>query len=134
MIAAAVAPKLGLMIGVRGGPGLRVFEANGAIFKTVTVPWFGLDLGWDIALPRLPVLLEPALFATFDARRIEVVIDGESTAYPLPQFAVGGALRLVVYVDGIAANAPSARIARAPTRLRQRSPAESVIHPTRSEH
>lgn len=94
-------PKVGAMLSLRGGPGWRLFEEQGAIFKVVAVPWIGGEVGWDIRLPgprgpHSPSMVEIALGGRFDARRIDLTVQGSgATPIAMPQFSGTISLRLL---------------------------------------
>jgi hypothetical protein len=134
-------PKVGTMLSLRGGPGWRLFEEQGAIFKVVAVPWFGGELGWDIRLPgprgpHSPSMIEIAAGGRFDARRIDLTVQGSSTApIAMPQFSGTISLRLL-YQPGRRRTAKTAGEVADGDALAfgQESTRSEVIDPDRTDH
>jgi len=91
-----VQPAIGMMFGVQGGVGWRMFESEGALFAAVVTPWFAPVVGWDIRLGRLPLHIEPYGTVRIDAVPIDVVVGGSSAA-PIRRGVVAwrGGVRLV---------------------------------------
>jgi len=73
-----VHPRIGLMFGVQGGYGFRIFESEGAPFAAVGTGWFAPVIGWDIPLGKLPLQLEPYGTVRVDTRPIDVSVQGSA--------------------------------------------------------
>ena len=134
-------PRVGTMFAVQGGAGWRIFEETGAPFEVVTVPWFGAELGWDIQPrtrrgDRVPVLIEIAAGTKFDARAVELAVQG-SAADPvtMPQWSAMLSLRLLVEPTvGARAAVADGPPGSEPFAVGQESTRSEVIHPTAVSH
>ena len=134
-------PRVGTMFAIQGGPGWRLFEENGAVFEAVAVPWFGAELGWDIQPrdrrgERWPIIIEPVAGVRFDARRVDLAVQGSaSDPVPLPQWSVTFALRMVVEPTPIKrARVADDSLGSGPLAFGQDSTRSEVIVPARSGH
>jgi hypothetical protein len=133
-----VAPTLGLMFGVQGGYGWRVFESEGAPFAAKGTAWFAPVIGWDIPLGRLPLRLEPYGAVRVDTRPIDITV--QDSDLPLVRRGVvawRGGLR-VVFEPARAQEAGVRLVPNAITSSDQLAnepaPPHSVIHRVRSRH
>ena len=141
VVVATRIPRVGTMVSIRGGPGWRLFEEQGAIFKGVAVPWVGAELGWDIRLPgprgpHSPSMLEIAGGVRFDGRRIDLTVQGSgATPIAMPQFSGTISLRLLHQPEARrVARTAGELVDREVLAFGQESTRSEVIDPDRTDH
>ena len=133
-----VQPRIGLMFGVQGGYGWRVFESEGAPFAAVGTAWFAPVIGWDIPLGKLPLQLEPYGSVRVDTRPIDITVQGNSDpGVRRGVVAWRGGVR-VVFQPGRNAKptvrSASDELASSVSDPRHTMPLRKVIHPNASGH